>query len=126
MRTFTIYHVPGYKVGCTADPNRLKYNFKHYGVEPHILEELELPDTTESWQIVGDLEFEHADIFGYDRGKHYRTMRQQVRLTRADCAAGGKWHKGKSKQKIKCPHCDKVSTPGGLATHIKYKHKKAH
>jgi hypothetical protein len=27
-----------------------------------------------------------------------------------------------NKQKVKCPHCDKVTTPAGLGTHLKFKH----
>jgi len=59
MKTFTIYHVPGHKVGATGDwKKRAKYNFKTYKVEPHIIEQLELFDTPENWQIIGDLEHE--------------------------------------------------------------------
>ena len=90
MKTFTIYHVPGHKVGATADYRRReRYNFRYYGVEPYIIDELELPDTPATWQIVGDLEFEYADEFGYERGKHYKAMRQHNRLTQAGRIAGG-------------------------------------
>jgi len=133
MRTFYIYHVPGWKVGATTNyKKREKYNFSKYTVEPYIIDELELPDTTETWQIVGDLEFEYADEFGYDRGTHYAEIRKRKRLTRADCIVGGRVA-GKlggnpacgiatSKIKVKCPYCDKVSTPGGIGIHVKYKH----
>jgi len=91
MKTFTIYHVPGHKVGATGNwPRRSKTNFKKYGVEPHIIEQLELSDTLENWQIVGDLEFEYADDLGYDRGLHYIQIRKAGRLTLAQKAAGGR------------------------------------
>ena len=156
MITFTIYHVPGHKVGATGNyKHRAAWNFRHYRVEPYIIDELELPDTPETWQIVGDLEWEYADEFGYDRGTHYVEARKRIRLISAEqlsangsAAAqaltfeqksrggriGGKaggvaatkisMAKGThvSLQRVKCPHCDKVSNPAGLANHIKHKH----
>ena len=172
MRTFYIYHVPGYKVGATTSYiRRSAWNFRRYGVEPYIIDELELPDTPENWQIVGDLEWEYADEFGYDRGQHYAVTRKNQRLITVEqlaangraggriskpnieaCSKGGRISKpnieecskggkigGKagavaatkismakgthvSLQRVKCPHCDMVSTPAAIGNHIKAKH----
>jgi len=157
MRTFTIYHIPGYKVGATADyRRRSQANFRKYGVEPYIIEEhTGLPNTPETWQIVGDLEWEYADEFGYDRGEHYVEIRRKNRLITTEqrvvnaiaggrgnskeemsrkgklgCkikkaiagSRGGKLSKGYSKEQRKCPHCDMVSNPGAISTHIRFKH----
>ena len=92
MRTFTIYHIPGHKIGATTHYSRRERdNFRHYRVESYIIDELELPDTPETWQIVGDLEWEYADEFGYRRGEHYAEIRRKQRLVSAEqLAANGR------------------------------------
>jgi hypothetical protein len=73
---FYIYEVPGTKNGATHDwPTRRLYNFNEYQIEPIIVETIEGPDTEDFWQLVGDREWELADLNGYDRGTHYREMR---------------------------------------------------
>ncbi len=71
--TFYIYHVPGVKIGATCHLNaRIKHNINKYGIEPYIIETLIGPDEESTWQTVGDLEWNWADHFGYDRGTHYK------------------------------------------------------
>ena len=78
MKTYYIYHVIGSKIGATSDlENRNNYNRNRYQIEPIVLETMEGPDTPEYWQIVGDREWELADLYGYDRGTHYLQMRLQ-------------------------------------------------
>ena len=124
-----------------------------YNVEPYIIDELELPDTPDAWQIVGDLEFEYADEFGYASGTHYAEMRRLARLMTVEklsangrqfgpiggrisksnieaCRKGGQAGsrnailsgKHAAFKKVKCPHCDMICNPGGMAIHIRAKH----
>jgi len=73
--TYYIYEVPGNKVGATHQwQKRRDYNFNHYQIEPIIIETIEGPNTEEFWQVVGDREWELADVNGYDRGTHYRVI----------------------------------------------------
>ena len=81
MVIFYIYEVPGEKNGATKDWGaRYKYNFNKYLIEPIVIETMEGPDTPEMWQIVGDREWELADLNGYDRGTHYRVMCENGRV----------------------------------------------
>ena len=76
MTTYYIYEVPGEKNGATKDwEARYTYNFNKYLIEPVVIETMEGPDTEEMWQIVGDREWELADLNGYDRGDHYLVIR---------------------------------------------------
>ena len=169
MVTYYIYEIPGKKNGATKDwEGRGKWNFKHYGIEPILIETIEGPDEPDMWKIVGDREWELADANGYNRGEHYLSIRQKASkysFTREDRSKGGRngsiENKAKAgrvggvkggatqgrrnaesghmsiagkaaaaspnsvnKQKVKCPYCDKVTTPPGLSTHLKFNHKK--
>lgn len=78
MKTYYIYHVPGVKNGATNQwDKRSNENIQKYGIEPIIVETMEGPDTPEFWQIVGDREWELADLNGYSRGEHYRSAREK-------------------------------------------------
>ena len=93
---FYIYEVPGEKNGATKDwETRRQYNFNKYLIEPILIETMEGTDTEEFWQVVGDREWELADINGYDRGTHYRTARlQRLEMNRRGAASGGRAGKG--------------------------------
>ena len=73
--TYYIYEVPGNKVGATkAWERRLRQNRSFYGnhIEMIEIENMEGPNTEEFWQVVGDREWELADLKGYQRGPHYK------------------------------------------------------
>lgn len=73
---YYIYEVPGHKNGATKNwKARKTYNFRKYGIEPILIETIEGPDVLETWQVVGDREWELADLNGYKRGDHYKTIR---------------------------------------------------
>lgn len=74
---YYIYEVPGHKNGATNDwDKRSQQNFEKYRIHPVVIETMEGPNTPEMWQIVGDREWELADINGYTRGTHYRVARE--------------------------------------------------
>lgn len=70
--TYTIYHIPGVKVGCTIDFRRRKVEYARYHPEMLLdtIEILEILDNV-SAREAGDREWELADMYGYDRGSHY-------------------------------------------------------
>jgi hypothetical protein len=75
---YTIYEVPGVKIGATINwKTRSKWNFNKYNIEPVIVETLEGPNEPEFWQVVGDREWELADTRGYIRGAHYIDIRRK-------------------------------------------------
>tara|TARA_R110000772_G_C12944626_1_gene401373 strand:- start:38 stop:517 length:480 start_codon:yes stop_codon:yes gene_type:complete len=75
MTTFYIYEVPGIKNGATKNwLSRSKSNFNRHQIQPIIIETIEGPDIEETWQVVGDREWELADLNGYPRGAHYVEM----------------------------------------------------
>jgi len=77
MKTFYIYEVVGHKIGVTTQlEKRNTENFNKYQIIPIILETYEYPDTSEYWKIIGDREWELADIYGYNRGVHYKVARE--------------------------------------------------
>jgi len=74
--TYYIYEVPGHKNGATIDWKIRSYrNFTRYDVHQILIETMEGPDDEDMWQIVGDREWELADLNGYRRGDHYRNIR---------------------------------------------------
>jgi hypothetical protein len=79
MITHTVYHIYGYKVGCTRDFNRRCTEYlqrKGFTLaEIEILEELH--DKTD--QEAGDMEWQWADKFGYRREAHYTIMTPEQR-----------------------------------------------
>ena len=81
MEEFTIYYiyeVPGHKNGATMQwDKRSNQNFDKYGIRPVLIETMEGPNEPEFWQIVGDREWELADLNGYPRGTHYRVAREK-------------------------------------------------
>ena len=137
---YTIYEIPGHKNGATNDRiKRFRENFNKYQIEPILIETMEGPNTPEFWQVVGDREWELADLNGYPRGTHYRVAREKRPKwndktrhlpSKEACIAGGKWHKGKPKSaryhtkehtaaateasllRIVCEHCGKDANTG--------------
>lgn len=67
-KVYTIYHLPGRKVGCTCNPGRRfkEYRLQGYTGPIEILERLHCSVTE-----AGNREWEFADKFGYRRGWHY-------------------------------------------------------
>ena len=102
---YYIYEIPGIKNGATKHwDQRRQYNFNLYQIEPIIIETYDMPDNEDTWQFIGDREWELADLNGYDRGVHYKTTILRGRRG-ADtnmrsgqfleyCAAGGRANKG--------------------------------
>jgi hypothetical protein len=75
---YYIYEVKGIKNGCTTQwEKRSKQNFKKYNIMPVVVETYEYPNTTEYWQIVGDREWQLAELNGYPKGVHYRVAREK-------------------------------------------------
>ena len=78
MTTYYIYEVIGEKNGATINwDKRSQENFDMYSIWPIVVETMEGPNTPEMWQIVGDREWELADLNGYRRGTHYRVAREK-------------------------------------------------
>ena len=76
--TYYIYEVPGIKIGATKNWKTRRYdNFRKYQIKPTIVETMEGPDVLETWQVVGDREWELADLNGYKRGEHYVSIRRK-------------------------------------------------
>jgi len=147
---YYIYEVPGVKNGATIEwDKRSQKNFETYGIWPILIETMEGPNEPEFWQMVGDREWELANLNGYPKGVHYKFAREgwgANASTHESCVKGGKitgkWAvesghlvvaraasvaspRHTSKQKHKCLYCDKVTNPGSLVTHMKAcKHKK--
>ncbi len=90
MTTFYIYEVPGVKNGATKHwDQRRQYNFDQYSIEPIIVETYDMPDDEDTWQFIGDREWELADQNGYPRGTHFKDM----------CIKNQNSHKTKATQK---------------------------
>jgi hypothetical protein len=72
MITHIIYHIYGYKVGCTKD---LVRRLDEYRYEGYTAEEVEILEKLhdKSDQEAGDIEWAWADKLGYRRGPHYST-----------------------------------------------------
>jgi len=72
MKEYTIYHIPGIKVGCTADfKTRCNSNKRRYGqaIEIEILERF--PEGILTLTEISDLEWAHAANYGYALGQRY-------------------------------------------------------
>ena len=139
--TYYIYEIPGIKNGATIQwDKRSLDNFEKYSVMPILIETMEGPNETEFWQIVGDREWELADLNGYARGTHYRAAREKRPKwndktrqvpSRESCVLGGKVtgrkhvesghlakvrdpHKAMlaSLKRIVCEHCGKDANTG--------------
>jgi hypothetical protein len=69
----TIYHAIGIKVGCTTNLARRRAYYRSKGIIIlRVLEELH--DKTD--QEAGDIEWQWADRFGYQRGQHFAVSRK--------------------------------------------------
>ena len=90
MVKYTIYHIPGEKVGCTKDLKSRKKGFENlngserqkcYSEDIIILEIITREfDDEESWQIAGDLERHWQKELGYGcEGDHYASSRRKLR-----------------------------------------------
>lgn len=76
--THIIYHIPGIKVGCTANLKRRRTEYKS---KLEVLEELH--DKTD--REAGDIEWDWAGKYGYPLGRHYadiasKEMRESARV----------------------------------------------
>jgi len=97
------------KCGATTDwDKRCRDNRTSHGVQSIIteLETMEGPDTPEFWQIVGDREWELADLYGYPRGTHYRVAREKRPV----------WDSEKSIKAAQTRKINGTHRNGGLAT----------
>lgn len=68
------------KCGATNNWNqRCIDNRIQHGIqcEITIIEIMEGPNTPEFWQVVGDREWELAELYGYPKGTHYRVARER-------------------------------------------------
>jgi hypothetical protein len=75
---YYIYEVKGIKNGCTVEwEKRSKQNFKKYNIMPVVVETYEYPNTPDYWQIVGDREWQLAELNGYPKGVHYRVAMER-------------------------------------------------
>lgn len=92
MKKFYIYEVKGIKNGCTIDwDKRCEQNLKKYNIIPVVVETYEYPNTAEYWQIVGDREWELAELNGYPKGIHYRVaMERRISGSKLGGTIGGK------------------------------------
>src|SRR4051812_35794160 len=79
MPTYTIYHIYGFKVGCTKNLARRITEYRSFGYQPFEIEILEvLQDVTEDY--AGNVEWKWADHFGYFRGSHYAELKSEDRV----------------------------------------------
>ena len=122
MKTYYIYHVPGFKIGCTSNLNKR--------LKDQNLTKWELLEThTDGW-LAGDREKELQKEYGLpidavhymisvqnrykltneDRSKGGRNSIDQMRsfLTRDILSKAGKAGLGKSKPKTLCIHCNRM------------------
>ena len=140
---YYIYEVIGHKNGATIDwEARYTYNFNKYLIEPIVIETMEGPDNEEMWQIVGDREWELADLNGYKRGDHYLVIRrkgnhnnkttQNSRIKKGGqsfspgnhkegAIKGGLATKGIPKRKVECPKCGGSISASNLTVHMRRK-----
>ena len=115
-KIFYIYEVKGIKNGCTTEwDKRCKQNFERYNITPVVVETYEYPNTAEYWQIVGDREWELAELNGYPKGVHYRVAREKR-------IVGGKIGRSKGgkiggpiagKKHVESGHLASISSMGG-------------
>jgi hypothetical protein len=85
MVTYDFYHLIGVKVGVTIDIDArgsVLREDERYDGPLEIIERMTREcDDPESWQIVGDREWELQDQYGYPRDKcHYREARERLSL----------------------------------------------
>ena len=137
--TYYIYEVPTEKNGATHEwEERRAYNFETYNIEPIIVETIEGPDNEDTWQIVGDREWELADLNGYERREHYFAMRIKGRkggLTQGNRNAesgqiqsiaslgGSIGGKISGKMNVESGHLKSISSLGGKAAAKLYKNR---
>lgn len=85
MKTHTIYHIPGVKVGCTINFVARKTQYPE-GTNIEIIEVLEEFDD----ELAGDREWDWADHYGYSRGGHYKNTWNHTLTVEMRSAAGKK------------------------------------
>lgn len=98
MKKFYIYEVKGIKNGCTNEwDRRYEQNLKKYNITPILVETYEYPNTAEYWQILGDREWELAELNGYPKGTHYRVAREKrivgAKVRAEQLTKSGDWYK---------------------------------
>jgi general stress protein YciG len=78
MFTYTIYHIYGWKCGCTKNlERRFRELYQPKGFTREEIEVLEvLSNSAITPQEAGDIEWAWADRFGYSRGKHYAKTKE--------------------------------------------------
>jgi hypothetical protein len=87
IRTFTIYHIPGRKIGCTANLQHRTYDYRREEYNGPI----EIVETfIGTAEEAGDREHELADQHGYPRGPHYAMNNWSVKMTPQQLSDGGK------------------------------------
>lgn len=64
---YTIYHIPGVKVGCTTGFEKRRAQYP----KDTVFEILETWPLSVGDQFAGDCEWWYADLYGYKRGRHY-------------------------------------------------------
>lgn len=86
-REYTIYHLPGRKVGCTVDFKQRvsQYRSKGYNGPIEVLEKI-----TGSAEQAGDRERSLAISFGYTHYQHYGINNWNTKLTPEQRSAAGK------------------------------------
>jgi len=78
---YTIYHIPGIKIGCTKDlKTRSRANRKKYGKDINIETLFEYEENLISVNEIGNIEWEFADHYGYKREAHYSNLVNGINL----------------------------------------------
>ena len=111
MTTFYIYEVPGEKIGAThVLESRSQYNFDLYGIWPIVIEKMEGPDNPEFWKIVGDREWELAELNGYRKDQHYKVIREMGLnvKTRKGWTCGNQSENGKKRRGITFEQAEEI------------------
>jgi hypothetical protein len=83
VKTYTIYHIPGKKVGCTVNFKRRKSEYPK-GTQFEILEELH------NEKEAADREWYWADHFGYKKGFYYSESRWDIVIPAEELSSNGK------------------------------------
>jgi len=84
---YTLYHIPGRKVGCTIDFERRKKQYDE-GTVFEIIDTLPISDGD---KLAGDLEWFYAELYGYKKGPHYTEKRWDVVLSPEELSENGRF-----------------------------------
>ena len=128
MKTYTIYHVPGIKIGCSVEPDAriVKQGFNSYEV---------LEEHTDIYEA-SQRELELQKEYGYtvDKIPYYKSVSNRRKGFKDPSAAGklgyvaanlSQYHKANGlllQRKYKCPHCEMETTKANMGRHIKARH----